>query len=431
MHNNLLIDINNKIFYITDTMFKIITYILLILNIAGCGKYPHDSDQREVSTPFRDVAPSEPHAVIGQQSNTHTSTDSNPEHESIHAHPIGTSPTNPEPTNRESNTTLDIAIGVGSETFAKPSQEISAWPSERQNQINVAIIGDSISQGSFAETSLGEPFPLRYAQFYDKHLHLLAWLKFAPSIDARTTLGHIMGRVFKDVWLPHSFVGNKEWGILPQMQQLYPWANIEIHSQALMASTSFSIESQLTQLLDKKITYDYFLIAIGANDVCSSDVIKPENFGDRVRNAITKIRAQSNVPILLVQVSPIHKLTEVTDANGQKILDKPIDYSHFHQHAGLSNLVAKLGLMPHTCREHIRLECPRALAPRHELEETVDKFNEELRQVAASAGRTHLVSFDPNIEIEPRDLAADCFHPNSRLQKKFFSRINLEYLLNQ
>lgn len=413
-------------------MIKFLFKILIIsMVIAACGKNPPNAPRREVSNPLTDGPPSAGTPIDRPSIETERSISDVPGSD-VQSDPIdpAMADTNPSVINGfSSSEKVDLSGGDGGVT--KSERDTSAWAYSNQTQINVGVIGDSISQGTFAETTLGEPFPRRYAQFYDQHIHLLAWIKFAPSLDARTTLGHVMGQVFKDFWLPHSYVGNERWGILPQLQELYPWAEIKIHSQALMASTSYSIESQLNQLLSKNIAYDYFLIAIGSNDVCSSDVISPELYGEKLRMALSKIRSHSAAPILLVQVSPIHKITKVFDEKGQNILDKPIDYSQFHQHLGLSNLVAKFGLMPPNCREHIRIECPRALASPNELEATVAKFNQQLATVAASFDRSHIVRFDPNIEITHQDLAADCFHPNARLQQKFFQSIDLRSLIMQ
>lgn len=411
--------------------------LLFLILVAACGKRPKPSPQGESSPRARVASPSataydQPDEPIADDLSTTTTANdlapaSHNQKQPDDSIPGDLSPNTPvidlEQAYPNQEQSVDIILNQAAEAS-------SQWPSRNQTHINVAVIGDSISQGSFAETTLGEPFPMRYAQFYDQHLHLLAWIKFAPSLDARTTLGHTMGQVFKDFWQPQSYVGNAQWGIVPQLKALYPQAEITVHSQALMASTAYSIESQLSDLLRKKIAYDYYLIGIGSNDVCSSDVITPELFGEKIQSALSKIRAFSTAPILLVQVSPIHKISALKDAHGQNILDKPIDYSQFYQHFGLSNFVAKIGLMPTNCREHIRIECPRALTSASDLEATVAKFNQQLFEAASSFAQVQVVSFDPNIEIEPQDLAADCFHPNSRLQKKFFSAINLEALLD-
>lgn len=409
-------------------MYRTIFIVIKICILVACGKPSSRTPHREVQNPPIVALPSAT-APVDTTVDTPDPSATDLTVEAAPAEPI-TEPMTDAPRSDSGVVSDPDQVDPASvDVFAKSDPATYAWPFIKQSQINVAVIGDSISQGSFAETTLGEPFPLRYAQFYDQNVPLLAWIKFAPSLDARTTLGHAMGRVFKDFWSPYSYVGNDSWGVIPQLQELFPSAEIKIHSQALMASTSYSIESQLNQLLSKQIAYDYFLIAIGSNDVCSSDVISPEIYGEKIRTALRRIRAQSAAPVLLLQILPIHKIMQLTDDRGLSILDKQIDYSKFHQHHGLSNLVAKFGLMPANCREHMRLECPLAVDSSDHLEGTVARFNQQLTHIAASFEQSRIIAFDPDIEIKPQDLAADCFHPNARLQKKFFESIDLRSLL--
>lgn len=319
---------------------------------------------------------------------------------------------------RPASSTLTWSEFDSSQDATNPS------PRSLQSDIHVGVIGDSMAQGSFAETTLGHPFPKHYAKFYDRHLHHLAQLKFAPSLAIRSRLGRLMGKVFEDFWYSYSFIANPVWGLSAKFQQHFPSAQIHIHSRALMAATSGVVQEQVQALFAKDIAYDYFFFAIGANDVCSADKISPESFGKNLTTAFDQIRSRSTAPIYVLEVSPLHKVMAATDTQGQSILDRPIDYSEFYRHFGPSALVARVGLLPRNCREHIQIECPYGINAQS-LEATVAQYNAQLITSAQRFPDIHVVQLDQNTQIQDRDLAADCFHPNVEGQKKFFETIEL------
>ena len=319
---------------------------------------------------------------------------------------------------------LQLACGRYDSHTASPGYGLLSGPNPDQTEIHVGVVGDSISQGSFGETNLGAPFPKNYARFYDRHLHLLAQLKFAPSTSVRMQIGQIMGKAYRDFWYSHSFVANREWGLYAKFQQLHPRAQIRVHSEALMAATSASVRYQIQALLDTGTNLDYFFFEIGTNDVCSSEYVSLRQFRANLVEAFREIRSQSTAPIIVLEVSPLHKVAAATDENGDPILDRMIDYREFRQHFGLSSLVARLGLMPRDCREHIKLECPAGIDMIN-LKNVIDDFNAELVAATEMFSNIRIVRFDPRIEIKPQDLAVDCFHPNLAGQRKFFEGIDL------
>ena len=295
---------------------------------------------------------------------------------------------------------------------------VAAHGNSGQDHYQVAIIGDSLTQGTFSEAALGEPVPGHYGSFFEGNLLLMAKLSFQNTLQNRTLGGQVMGDYFRETWLPNSYATNEEWGLKPHLeQQLDMPVNIDTH--AVMGATGASIQTQLDKLFASQKKYDLFIFFLGANDYCSLAEITMESFTEALKNGLSRVKARfPQSRILVVDLPPIHKMDAAKHANGESVDHTPIDYSELLQGGGLASSIAGLGLLPQTCKAYKQSECPYLdLDP--DQENTVKRFNEKVRTAASEFTNIEHLSIPNDLEISAEDLAFDCFHPSIRMQQRF------------
>lgn len=264
-------------------------------------------------------------------------------------------------------------------------------------------LGDSLSAGAFADTSTQMEFPFPWGLPIPSPDSLLDQLGFLSDFENKRTLSWVSGAMIDSHYrMLHDYLAAQGKGLVT-----LNFAKSGAESKGVFEQVD-EIQTALKFGIFNSVPYITMLI--GANDLCNSVPI--ETFRDNIHQIFEKfaiIRPADGQPIHIL-VSSVPKIPDLGEA---RVMD--------YRTAGgyRCRMIRTTPLSP--CR---RMTNWKTEEEHQKLNGEVDQVNEILRVESLEAARkypqlqTVYSSTFSEQELNPEDMAMDCFHPNAHGQEK-------------
>ena len=269
---------------------------------------------------------------------------------------------------------------------------------------SMAVVGDSISAGAFAIFNRTDGLnPLLLGKFLD----IMLRLSLKRSIKGVEYKQYSWATGWRDSVDSH----------LNRLNDLSekPLKNL---NAAISGSTSFNLNSQVDNVLKwsrKKLKTkapDYFIVEIGANDLClhgKESMTSASDYSENIRNSVERVLVQNpRAKVLLVGIPDVFHLKKVAEDSFLSLipgLNRCRNMWSFHGFC--QNILEEDVSSPKYKEAQLRYG-----QYMHELENVKEDIN--------SVWGYDTVRFSnqlSNYEFKDTEISFDCFHPNKRGQK--------------
>jgi lysophospholipase L1-like esterase len=269
---------------------------------------------------------------------------------------------------------------------------------------SMAVVGDSISAGAFAIFNRTDGLnPLLLGKFLD----IMLRLGLKRSIKGVEYKQYSWATGWRDSVDSH----------LNRLNDLSdkPLRNL---NAAVSGSTSFSLKAQVDNVLKwsrKKLKTkapDYFIVEIGANDLClhgKESMTNPFDYSENIRSNVERVLVQNpQAKVLLVGIPDVFHLKKVAEDSFLSLIPGLNRCSNMWSFHGFCENVLEQDSSSSRYRE-AKVRYGQYM---HELENVKEDINSVWGQ-----DTVRFASQLSRYEFKDTDISFDCFHPNKRGQK--------------
>jgi lysophospholipase L1-like esterase len=261
----------------------------------------------------------------------------------------------------------------------------------------MAILGDSISVGFFADTSLLDAPKYKVAP---NDLNV-AWMLGQSKHDEQ----------IKRVWAGGDKINSHFLRIKAELKAAGKTDDVELHNFARAGATTPNLLGQIAALnsallLEPNQQLIYVTLFMGSNDVCAGrSAMDIGNHLTRALDRLNRLPSKSKIVVLLSSLPAIHQLGSPLIAN----------------YPGLAGLTCEA-----VQRDHIKFcnafTAPATPADYEKNQNQLMETNQKIAEVASASQslknlQVVLGASPSRADVKPELLAFDCFHPNEQGQQ--------------